>query len=80
MNSKVKTDKQGEFREKLELQARSQHVSLRPLRLAPYIGGQVLESWSDMIQIHKLCRFTPSSHIRLHSSSALILGHNFHGS
>jgi hypothetical protein len=78
MNSKVKIDKQGESGEKLELQARSQRV--RRLLLAPYIGGQVLDSWSDMIQIHKLCRFTLSSHIQLHSSSALILGHIFHGS
>jgi hypothetical protein len=34
------------------------NVSLCRLLLAPYIGGQVPESWSDMIQTHSVGKFT----------------------
>jgi hypothetical protein len=33
-------------------------VSSRRLLLAPYIGGQVWEFWSGLIQTQRLCWFT----------------------
>jgi hypothetical protein len=82
MNSKVKTDKQGETCDiidtKLGLQAKSRCFFGQPL-LAPFIGGQVSESWSYMIQIHCLRRLHDAFLIRIHNPSASILGHNLCG-
>jgi hypothetical protein len=62
MNSEVKTDKQGEYdcidEKKLRVYKLQLYVSSRRLLLAPYIGGQVSEFRSGVIQTQRLCRFT----------------------
>jgi hypothetical protein len=62
MNSKVKTDKQGEYdcieEIKLRVYKLDVNVSSSRLLLAPFIGGQVSEFRSVVIQTQRLCRFT----------------------